>query len=335
VRQELEASMLILNRSEVERLLTMKECIRVMGEALAARARGETLQPPRTALRLADGSGAMLTMPAWVGTPSAFGVKVISVFPGNFRRGKESHQGAVLSIDPKTGEILALLEGGAVTAIRTAAVSAVATNLLARAEADDLAILGTGVQAASHLRAICAVRQIRRIRLWGRSRERTRQFAESTTAPAGVTIEVMPSAKAAVAGASIICTVTGSPTPVLDGDWLAEGAHLNAVGAHTPETRELDTTVMTRSRIFVDARDSALSEAGELLIPIGEGRLSKTDIQAELGEVILGTHPGRWSSGEITLFKSLGLGIEDVVAAWHVVAEARRLHVGIDLPLLA
>jgi ornithine cyclodeaminase len=313
----------------------MKECIRLMGAALAARARGETLQPPRTALRLADGSGAMLTMPAWVGTPATLGVKVISVFPENLRRGKESHQGAVLSIDPTTGEILALLEGGAVTAIRTAAVSAVATDLLARADADDLAILGTGVQAKTHLQAMCIVRQIRRIRVWGRSHGRARQFAESTTAPPGVEIEVMPSAQAAVAGASIICTVTASSTPVLEGEWIAEGAHLNAVGAHTPETRELDTAAVTRSRIFVDARESALSEAGELLIPITEGRLSRTDIQAELGEVILGTHPGRGSSGEITLFKSLGLGIEDVVAAWHVVAEARRLHVGIEVPLLA
>ena len=326
--------MLVLNRSEVERLLTMKECIRVMGEALSARSRGETLQPPRSVLRLTDDSGTMFTMPAWVGTPAALGVKVISVFPGNHRRGKESHQGAVLSIDPKTGEILALLEGGAVTAIRTAAVSAVATNLLARADADDLAILGAGVQAGTHLRAMCDVRQIRRIRVWGRSRERTRQFAESTTAPPGVQIEVMQSPKEAVSGASIVCTVTGSATPVLDGEWIAQGAHINAVGAHTAETRELDTEAMTRARIFVDARESALSEAGELLIPIAEGRLSATDIQAELGEVILGTNHGRWSSAEITLFKSLGLGIEDAVAAWHVVAEARRLSVGTEVSLL-
>lgn len=325
--------MLVLNRTQVEDLLPMPECIRLMEAALSALARGDTQQPPRTAMHLADGT--TLTMPACVGLPAALGVKVISVFPKNHERGKDSHQGAVLAIDPETGEILALLEGGAITAIRTAAVSALATRLLANATADDLAILGAGVQARTHLEAISVVRTLRRIRIWNRSLEHARHLAETALAPAGVRIEVMTTAAEAVRGASIICTVTGSPTPVLEGGWISDGAHINAVGAHTPETRELDTAAVTRAKIFVDLRESALREAGELLTPIKERRLRTADIQAELGEVIVGTNPGRRSNEEVTLFKSLGLGIEDVVAAWHVVSAAHRLGIGTEVPLQA
>ncbi len=326
--------MLVLNRSEVQRLLPMPECIRLMEAALSALARGDTQQPSRTAMRF-DGGAVTLTMPAFVGTPAGLGVKVISVFPKNHERGKDSHQGAVLALDPETGEVLALLEAGAITAIRTAAVSALATKLLANAEADDLAILGAGVQARAHLEAISAVRTLRRIRIWNRSPDLARHLAETAVAPTGVRIEVMITAAEAVAGASIICTVTGSPTPVLMGEWIAAGAHINAVGAHTPETRELDTAAVARAKIFVDLREFALREAGELLMPIRERRLRTADIQAELGEVILGAHPGRRSSEEVTLFKSLGLGIEDVVAAWHVVTAARRQGIGTEIPLLA
>ncbi len=326
--------MLVLNRSEVRHLLPMAECIRLMEAALSAQAHGDTQQPLRTAIRFAGGA-TTLTMPAYVGSPAALGVKVISVFPGNHERGKDRHQGAVLALDPETGEVLALLEAGAITAVRTAAVSAVATRLLANPDAGDLAILGAGVQARAHLEAISCVRDLRRIRIWNRSIEHAEQLAETAPTPAGVRIEVMATAVGAVEGASIICTVTGSPTPVLRGEWIAAGAHINAVGAHTPETRELDTTAVSRSRIFVDLRESALREAGELLTPIKERQLRTADIQAELGEVIIGTHPGRRSRDEITLFKSLGLGIEDVVAAWHVVSDARRLGIGTDLPLLA
>jgi len=322
---------LVLNRSEVKRLLPMPACIALMRDTLAARARGQTQQPSRVAVRPPDGTGTLLTMPAWVAEPAALGVKVVSVFPGNHQRGLDSHQGAVLSLDPDTGQVQAILEAGAVTAIRTAAVSAVATDLLANPDADDLALLGAGVQAGTHLAAIAAVRTLRRIRVWSRSAERALAFAQEATAPGGLAVEVMPSAEAAVEDASIICTVTASPTPVLQGQWIVRGAHINAVGAHTPETRELDTDAVTGARIFVDARESALLEAGELLIPIKERRLRTTDIKAELGEVIVGTHPGRASSAEITLFKSLGLGIEDVAAARYVTAEARRLGVGQEI----
>lgn len=323
--------MLVLNRSDVVRLLPMPACIALMRETFAARAGGRTIQPARSAVRTPDGLGTMLTMPAWISDPAALGVKVVSVFPGNPQRGLDSHQGAVLALDPATGQVLAILEAGAVTAIRTAAVSAVATDLLANPDAADLALLGAGAEARTHLAAMAAVRKLRRVRVWSRSAARARAFAEATTVPGGVPVEVMASAGDAVADASLICTLTASPTPVLEGRWIAPGAHINAVGAHTPETRELDTDAVTRARIVVDARESALQEAGDLLIPIKERRLRIADIGAELGEVIIGTRPGRTSSAEITLFKSLGLAIEDVAAARYVTAEARRLGVGQEI----
>jgi len=324
---------LVLNRNDVERLLPMPACIALMRETLAARAGGGTIQPSRTAIRTPDGAGAMLTMPAWVSSPAALGVKIVAVFPDNHQRGLDSHQGAVVSLDPATGQVLAILEAGALTAIRTAAVSAVATDLLANPDAADLALLGAGAEARTHLAAIAAVRPLRRVRVWNRSAERARAFAKGAPAPGGVKVEVMASAAEAVEDASIICTLTASPTPVLEGQWIARGAHINAVGAHSPETRELDSDAVTASRIFVDARESALQEAGDLLIPIKERRLRTADIQAELGEVITGARAGRATSAEITLFKSLGLGIEDVAAARHVTAEARRLGVGQEIVL--
>lgn len=322
--------MLVLNRADVARLLPMPACIALMREAFAARAGGGTVQPSRSAVRTPDGLGTMLTMPAWVSDPAALGVKVVSVFPGNHQRGLDSHQGAVLALDPATGQVLAILEAGTLTAIRTAAVSAVATDLLATPGAADLALLGAGAEARTHLEAMAAVRTLRRVRVWSRSAGRARAFAEAATVP-GVQVEVMASAADAVAGASIICTLTASPTPVLEGKWIAPGAHINAVGAHTPETRELDTDAVALARIVVDARESALQEAGDLLIPIRERRLRTADIAAELGEVITGTHRGRTSAAEITLFKSLGLAIEDVAAARYVTAEARRLGVGQEI----
>ncbi len=326
--------MLILTRSDVERLLPMRECIALMADALAARARGETIQPLRTPIRLPDGSGILVSMPAWVATPPALGVKVISVFPGNHAAGRDSHQGAVLYLDPATGELLAVVEAGAITAIRTAAVSGVATDHLACRDADDLAILGAGVQAESHLAAMCAVRDIRRVRLWNRSAERAHRLADQGEQRHGIRAEVVNTPADAVRGASIVCTVTAAREPVLQGEWLEAGVHLNAVGSSTAETRELDATAVYRSRLFVDARDSALNEAGDLLIPIKEGRLTAEHIQAELGDVLVGRHPGRRSARELTLFKSLGLGIEDVAAARYVVGEAKRLGIGREVGLV-
>jgi len=329
-------ALLVLTHSDVLKLLPMRICIDLMADALAARARGEAIQPLRTPVHLPDGSGLMVTMPAWVGSASpALGVKVISVFPGNRERGEDSHQGAVLAVDPDTGALLALLEAGAVTAVRTAAVSAVATRQLALAGAMDLAILGAGVQAVTHLEAMCAVRPIRHVRIWNRTPAPAASLAQMAREKFGLAAEVVNGPKEAVSGATIICTVTGAPEPILKGDWLSPGSHINAVGSSVASTRELDSDAVARASLFVDSRESALNEAGDLLIPIQEGRVTQAHIQAELGDVLIGRHPGRTSPSEITLFKSLGLGIEDVAAARYVVEQAKRAGAGTEVPLLA
>jgi ornithine cyclodeaminase len=320
--------MLILTRGDVERLLPMKACISLMADALAARARGNAVQPLRTILRLPDGSGLMGAMPAWVGNPSALGVKIVSIFPANAAAGRDSHQGAVLLIDATSGVLLAVLEAGAVTAIRTAAVSGVATDRLARPGADDLAILGAGVEATTHLAAISAVRTLSRVRIWNRTPARAERLVRLAAEWHGLRAEVCATAEAAVRGASIVCTTTASKQPVLEGRWLAPGVHINAVGSSTKDARELDSDLVRRATLFVDARESALNEAGDLLVPMAEGLVGPDHIAAELGEVLIGQHPGRRADEEITLFKSLGLGIEDVASARFVVSEAERLGVG-------
>ncbi|HTO73581.1 MAG TPA: ornithine cyclodeaminase family protein [Gemmatimonadales bacterium] len=326
--------MLILNKAEVTRLLPMKECIRLMSEALAQRAGGQAVQPLRTILRLPDGSGLMGTMPAAIGSPAALGVKIVTVFPGNAAAGRDSHQGAVLLMDPDSGVLAAVLEAGAVTAIRTAAVSGVATEWLARRDADDLAILGAGVQAETHLDAVNTVRHLRRVRIWNRTPERAAKLVRHAIERHSLVAEVCPTVEAAVRGASIICTTTASTGPLLMSSWVAAGAHINAVGSSTKNARELESALVQRSVLFVDARESALNEAGDILTPMAEGLFRADHIAAELGEVLIGQHRGRESADAVTLFKSLGLGIEDVAAARFVVAEAERLGVGQRAELL-
>lgn len=258
------------------------------------------------------------------GDPVA-GVKVITVMPGNHAHGEESHQGLVLLFEQERGRPLALLDATAVTAIRTAAASAVATRALAREDAGDLALLGSGTQARSHLEAMSAVRRLRRVRVWSRNPESARRFAEMGSRGPGLTpeaIEAMPSAREAVEGADLICTVTAATEPVLQGDWIAPGAHVNAVGACTPRARELDGAAVARSRLFVDRRESALAEAGDFLLARSEGAVTDDHILGELGEVLEGRIPGRQSQEEITLFKSLGIAVEDLAAGRHVYRKA-------------
>src|SRR4051812_40170968 len=269
----------------------MRECIEVMSRALASVARGEAIMPLRTVFRLPNEKDFFGLMPAFVAAPDSLGAKIITVFPGNHGTQLDSHQGAVLLFDPRNGSLQALLDATAVTAIRTAAVSALATRLLARDDADDLAIIGSGVQARTHLEAIPLVRRLKRIRVWSRDSARARAFAASmSTTPR---IEVMPTVKDAVRDASIVCTVTSSKEPVLEGAWVAAGAHVNAVGASTPHAREVDSALVAGSRVFVDRREPALKEPGDLLVPMSEGVISADHIVAELGEIVAGMRKGR------------------------------------------
>jgi len=322
---------LVLSADDVARLLPMRECIRVMRDALAALARGEALVPLRMVMRMPDASGFLGVMPGYIApgaTEGALGMKAVSVFPGNARRGIDTHQGAVLLFEADTGRLSALMDGATITAIRTAAVSGVATDALASKDAGELAILGAGVQARTHLEAIAAVRPLRRARVWSRNAEHARSLVEEQKSRYAFPIEASPTAEAAVRGADIVATVTASPEPVLQRDWVKEGAHINAVGSSIPAAREIDTATMAAARLFVDRRESALNEAGDVLIPMREGAITADHIVAELGEVITGKKTGRRSSAEITLFKSLGLAVEDVASAAFIAKRARAEGVG-------
>jgi len=318
----------ILNAGNVRALLPMPECIDLMERTLRTLARGGAVLPLRTVMRLPGGRGVFGTMPAWLSEPAALGLKAIAVFPGNHGTGLDSHQGLVLLFDPERGTPLAILDASSITGIRTAAVSGAATRALAREDASDLAILGSGVQARTHLDAMRSVRPLGRIRAWSPSRERLGRFADWARTARGVEVEVAPDARTAVLGAGIVCTVSASPTPILEGAWLSPGAHVNAVGASLPGARELDTGAVARSRLFVDRRESALSEAGDFLLARDEGAVGDDHLAGELGEVFAGQVVGREGPLQITLFKSLGLAVEDLAAASHVLRAAEAAGIG-------
>lgn len=301
----------------------MRECIDVMAAALSALTRGDAILPLRQVLRLPDGKSAFAVMPAYLGQPRSVGAKVITVFPDNHGTAFDSHQGAVLLFEAEHGSLAAVMDASSITAIRTAAVSGLATGLLAREDATDVAILGTGVQARTHLEAVRSVRNVKRVRVWSRNPDAVRTFADRESRRHGVAVEPATSARTAVEGADIVCTVTASREPVLAGEWLGEGAHVNAVGASLPFARELDTAAVARGRLYVDRRESALNEAGDFLIPKKEGVIGDDHVVGEIGEVLLGRAPGRRDDGEVTIFKSLGLAIEDVAAAAYIYERAR------------
>lgn len=319
----------IIRKSEVRSLLKMSECIELMSETLKTLAQGHAVQPMRSVLRLPEKIGVLGMMPAFLGRPQTMGVKVISVFPGNVGTEYASHQGAVLLFETEHGQLLAVIDAGEITAVRTAAVSGVATRLLARSEASNLALLGSGTQACTHLQAMRLVREIKRIRVWSLPLEHARGFAKRESKRQDVKIEPMETAQAAVEGADIICTVTSAKEPILLGPWISPGAHINAVGASNPLARELDTDTVVKSRMFADRRESVLNEAGDFLFPKKEGAVDDSHILGEIGEILVGRIQGRRSGQEITLFEALGLAVEDVASAHHVYNKAVEKGIGI------
>jgi ornithine cyclodeaminase len=322
-------NLLILNHSEVEQLLPMNECIDVMEEAFAALERDEYHQPLRTIVKPPNVKGVMALMPTFrAGETPLFGLKAICVFPANAEIGKDAHQGGVILFDGTTGEPLAIVNASAITAIRTAAVSGLATRSLARADATDLAIIGAGVQARTHLAAMSCVRALKRIRICARRLESAQRFAEEMQSHSPSPLEPVASPEAAVRGADIIVTATTSREPVVKREWVSPGSHINAVGTFSFNAREIDTATMVDASLFVDRRESALSEAGDYLIPAKEGAIGPEHIRAELAQVVTGAHPGRKSPDEITIFKSLGLAMEDLAAATYIFRKAQQQEVG-------
>ncbi len=314
---------LILDSKQIREMLPMRDCIELMADALSSLARGEVFQPLRTIIRPPEAIGLLGLMPAYrTGEHGAFGMKAICVFPGNPAIGKDAHQGAVMLFSRETGELIALMNASEITAIRTAAVSAVATRLLAREDAHQLGIIGAGVQARTHLVALDAVREITRARIAcrniGHARELVREMQPGFSFP----VEVVENNEEAVLGADLIVTATSSQEPVISKDWISPGAHVNAIGTHSPNSREIDSATMAASRIFVDRRESALNESGDYLLAAKEGLINPDSIIAEIGELLIGSKSGRTSANEITLFKSLGLAIEDVACAEYLYQKA-------------
>jgi ornithine cyclodeaminase/alanine dehydrogenase-like protein (mu-crystallin family) len=281
----------------------MPDLIDAMQQALVEFSNGRVEQPVRTVLKFANASLFGL-MPAYVPALPALGAKLVTVVPSNAARGLDTHQAVIVMLNPETGIAEAILDGRYITEARTAAVSAVSARLLAKKDARVLGILGSGVQARSHYEALTLVRQFTEVRAWSPNPDRLRQFAADTGARA------MWNAEAVVRGADVVVAVTASPTPVIQDEWVDEGTHVIAVGACIPAQRELDPALVQRSRLIVDSRAAALKEAGDVVMGINEGRWTPAHIAAELGEL-----PHRKDDREITVFKSLGLAVEDIFAA--------------------
>jgi ornithine cyclodeaminase/alanine dehydrogenase-like protein (mu-crystallin family) len=310
--------LLVLDEHSVHEMLTMPECIAAMEEALSALARGEVHNPLRNLIRAEGAAGFLGLMPSYRGgANAAYGLKEVCVFPGNPARGLDTHLGAVLLHSGETGELMAVMNASAITAIRTAAVSAVATKLLARDDAHTLAIIGAGVQARSHLHAIPHVRDIREVRIYSRTRAKAEALSSATCV-------IADSVEDAVRGADIIVTATSSREPVLQREWIAPGTHINAVGSSIAVARELDSASVAAASLFVDRRESTINESGDYLMALRDGAIDgPSHIRAELGEILIGRASGRTSRDEITLFKSLGLAIEDLAAAQFLFESAK------------
>jgi ornithine cyclodeaminase/alanine dehydrogenase-like protein (mu-crystallin family) len=302
--------MLVLSHEDVEAALPMTDCIAAMTEAMKGLAKGAFFQPLRSIARPPQAANLMALMPAsrLSGLP-LWSLKEIVISPGNAAHGLDPHQGAVLLHHGETGVLLAAINATAITAIRTAAVTAVATRALARADARVIAIIGAGHQARAHVRALRCILPDATFRVAARTRERAEMLAAETAVSASSSIQ------AALDGAEIVCTVTSATEPIIRRRWLAPGFHINAIGASLPSARELDGEVVAAGTLFVDRRESAVNESGDYRLALREGAITEGHIRAELGEVLLGLHPGRTDDRELTIFKSLGLAAEDLAAA--------------------
>jgi len=328
---------LVLSHRDVVAALPPAACAESMAAVLAARARGETHMPLRSIMAPSGAAGIMGLMPGWRAArqdrAAVFALKAICVIPGNPGRGLDAHQGIVTLFDGETGVPTAILDASAVTAVRTAAVSAVATDVLARTQARTLAILGAGVQGRAHLQALAAVRDFTRVRVYAPTRAHAQALADDAR-PAGGEVRAVATAEEAVRGADVVVAATNSPEPVLARAWLAPGAHVNAVGASTPRAREIDTATVAASALFCDSRESLRNEAGEFQLAVREGAIAGEEhVRAELGEVLAGSAPGRRDDGELTLFRSLGIAVEDLAAAETAVAAARAQGLGAEVEL--
>ncbi len=320
---------LILTRDDVAAVLDMQDVIRAVEEAHAEHARGNVAMPARVSVRVPGDDAAILPMSAALANPGAVGVKLLSIFPRNRENGIPVLNASILLVDPDTGVCSAVLDGGLLTAYRTAAASAVATKYLAREDARVLGLIGLGAEARSHLAAITRVRPIERVIGWTRTTERARRFVEEFGD--SIPIEIASRPEDVVRSADVLCTLTPAIEPIVRGEWLRPGVHVNAVGTHENTAREIDTEAVVRSRVVVDVLDAVLAECGDLNIPVAEGAITLEHFSCELGQLVIGLRPGRSSAAEITLFKSVGVALQDIATAHLVVDRAREGGYGTEL----
>lgn len=323
----------LLNEAQVKNLLPMSDLIQAMEDALARFSAGDVLQPVRTVLSVGPTKAFFGLMPAYMPQPSRLGAKLVTVFNGNEARGLPSHLATILLLDPDTGALQAILDGRYITEARTAAVSAVSARHLALAGASTLAIIGTGVQARSHLEALVEVRTLSDIRVWSPRPASRERFVAEMAGHAGGRLRAMETAEAAVRDADIVVLATSSATPVIDNAWVRPGAHVISVGACRPDQREMDAALVARARLYVDSRAAALVESGDIVMSIADGLINEQHIVGELGDVVLGRARGRQADADVTVFKSLGMAVEDVVAADLVLRRATEQGAGTELTL--
>ncbi len=325
---------LLLTESDVLRVLDVRELIAGMRDALRRFSAGEVVQPVRSTLRVEPAGAYYSPMPAYLRDErgGALGMKSVAFFPGNAGGALPTHVATVLLLDPRTGALLAVLDGRLITELRTAAVTALSVELLARPDARRYAILGSGVQARGHLRTLAEVRDVASVRVWSRTPEHAARFAREMARTVRCDIEPAGTVREAVRGADVVVAVTAAREPVLEGAWLEAGMHVCAVGSSTPDRRELDAEAVARCRAFVDSRAAARVESGDLLMAEREGRIGPDHVVGELGEVASGA-AGRRDRAEITLFKSLGLAVEDVASARLAYERARELSLGTEVAL--
>lgn len=322
--------MIILSASEVSRLLPMENAIKIVRETMIPVAAGKTNLPLRQAIGV-GGQNKLGIMPGSMGEGEVFGVKLLSLFPGNPAVGLSSHLGAMILFDPISGEPTAMMSADALTAVRTAAASAAATDALAQPDATCLTIIGTGEQAEAHVQSISCVRPIRKINIVGRDLAKTQAFvARIAVGYPDIQFTAGVDGQAAVKDAEIVVTATSAAQPVLFGEWLTPGCHVNAVGASMPLVQEIDQSVLTASEIFVDYRPSAFAQAREIIDALESGVISKADILAEIGDVYSGAHKGRGSASSITLYRSLGVAAQDLACAEYVMHQAQKQKIGIE-----
>jgi len=306
---------ILLSEQDIRIVLSMDDLITTMQAALMRYSAGEVTQPLRTVIEVGLQKAFFAVMPASIPDPPALGAKLVTVFGSNHAVGLPSHQATIILLDAMTGELVAVMDGRYITEARTAAVSAVSVRLLARENATTLALIGSGVQARSHLEAIARVRPLGSVRVWSPNEGRRAAFVSEMRPRTRAPIHDCESAREAVDGADIIVLATASRDPVVQSAWVADGAHICAVGACRPDQREMDPALVKRGRLFVDSRSAALAEAGDVMLAMKEGLFGEDHIAGELGSLAAGTISGRTSASEVTIFKSLGMAVEDVAAA--------------------